>query len=218
MAAMGSADNLDALNAELDTLQAARKKELCQKIKLLGKIAELDADDDLYDSMYEDLHSVLRQRAQSIAELDDKIEQVSMAIHNAGRQNLTAEQVRTIASTIFDMMDIMPAEDERTIMHALVDHIQIYPKLLPNGLILKKIRFRFPLECDLSMEGPDFGDDDGRNDPPSGGGRAPDKDSPTGNRAQADDDKTPDGDFSCTENSLPIQTSVPAKPGIKKSL
>ena len=209
MAAMGSADNLDALNAELDTLQAARKKELRQKTKLLGKIAELDADDDLYDSMYEDLHSVLRQRAQSIAELDDKIEQVSMAIHNAGRQNLTAEQVRTIASTIFNMMDMMPAEDERAIMHALVDRIQIYPKPLPNGLILKKIRFRFPLECDLSMEGPDFGDDDGSNDPPSGGGRAPDKDSPTGSSAQTDNDKTPDGDSSCAENSLPIQTSVP---------
>ena len=84
---LGSADNLDALNAELNTLQAARKKELRQKTKLLGKIAELDADDDLYDSMYEELHFVLRQRAQPIADPDDKIGYVFMEIYNVGRKN-----------------------------------------------------------------------------------------------------------------------------------
>ena len=40
IASLGTTDNLDAMNAELDALQAARKKELRQKTKLLGKIAE----------------------------------------------------------------------------------------------------------------------------------------------------------------------------------
>ena len=35
--------------------------------------------------MYEDLHFVLRQRAQPIADPDDKIECVSMESYNAGR-------------------------------------------------------------------------------------------------------------------------------------
>ena len=216
LAAVGSHDNLDTMNAELDSLQAVRKKEIRQKTKLLSKIAELDADDDLYDSMYEDLHSVLRQRAQSIAELDDKIEQVTMAIHNAGTQQLTAERVRTIIGTIFDMMDIMPAEDERTIMHALVDSIQIYPKALPNGLILKSIRFKVPLEWDgldsrvigIDLDDNDDGDDSS-GDPPSGGGPSPDRDSPFGGSPHPNETKTPDSDPFLVENSLPNQTIVP---------
>ncbi len=215
LAAIGSSDNLDAMNAELDALQAARKKEIRQKTKLLSKIAELDADDDLYDSLYEDLHSVLRQRAQSIAELDNKIEQVSMEIHNAGRQQVTAERVRAIMGTIFEMMDIMPAEDERTIMHALVDSIQIYPKARPNGLILRTIRFKVPLKwdgLDSRIIGFDFDDDDdgdGNGDPSSGGGPSPDKDPPSGSYPQPDGGQTPDGGSCPAENSLPKQTTVP---------
>ena len=214
-AAVGSPENLDALNAELDTLQSARKKELRQKTKLLGKIAELDADDDLYDSMYEDLHSVLRQRAQSIADLDDKIEQVSMAIYNAGRENLTAEQVRKVTSAYLDMLDIVPAEEERLIVHALVDNIEIHPKVLPSGLVLKKIRFKIPLDWD-GYDSPIIGlditddDEDGGGGPPSGGTPPPDKDSPSGGSCLPDVNLTPDGDFSCSENSLPKQTSVPS--------
>ena len=222
LAAFGSEDNLDALNAELDSLQAARKKEMRQKTKLLGKIAELDADDDLYDSMYEDLHSVLRQRNQSIAALDDKIEEVSLAIHNAGRQNLTAEQVRMVVNALIQRMDIMPAEEERTIVHALVESIQIHPKPLPSGLILKRIRFRIPLDWDgydSPIIGLDITDDDsdGGDNPPSGGTLPPDKVSPTGGGSQPDEDQTPEGDFFCTQNSLPNQTTVPVLSVTKNS-
>ena len=215
IASLGTTDNLDAMNAELDALQAARKKELRQKTKLLGKIAELDADDDLYDSMYEDLHSVLRQRAQSIADLDDKIEQVSMAIYNAGRENLTAEQVRKVTSAYLDMLDIVPAEEERLIVHALVDNIEIHPKALPSGLVLKKIRFKIPLDWD-GYDSPIIGlditddDEDGGGEPPSGGTPPPDKDSPSGGSCLPDIDLTPDGDFSCAENSLPKENAVPS--------
>ena len=215
VASLGTTDNLDAMNAELDALQAARKKELRQKTKLLGKIAELDADDDLYDSMYEDLHSVLRQRAQSIADLDDKIEQVSMAIYNAGRENLTAEQVRKVTSAYLDMLDIVPAEEERLIVHALVDNIEIHPKALPSGLVLKKIRFKIPLDWD-GYDSPIIGlditddDEDGGGEPPSGGTPPPDKDSPSGGSCLPDIDLTPDGDFSCAENSLPKENAVPS--------
>ena len=222
VAALGSEADLEALNAELNSLQAARQKAVRQKTKILSKIAELDVDDDLYDSMYEDLHSVLRQRNQSIAALDDSIEEVSLAIHNAGSQNVTAEQVRTIINTLVQNMDIMPAEDERTIIHALVDSIEIYPKPLPSGLILKRIRFKIPLDwdgydepiigLDIDGNGTDDDGDGGDPPPPSGGGPSPDKGSPSGGGSQPDPDgdQTPDdGDFLCAPNSLSNLTTVP---------
>ena len=123
------------------------------------------------------------------------------------------------------MMDIMPAEDERTIMHALVDSIQIYPKALPNGLILKSIRFKVPLEWDgldsrvigIDLDDNDDGDEDSGGAPPSGGGPSPDKDFPFGGSPHPNETKTPDSDPFLVENSLPNQTIVPSEVVTKNS-
>ena len=148
MKSIGTDANLDALQAEADTLTAAKKKEERQKAKLLSKIMELDADDDLYDKMYDDLQGLLRQRMMRISELDSKINQVSIAIQNAGSKAATAEEVYATMRIIVDMMDIMPERDEQEIMHALLDSVQIYPERQPNGLWIKSVRFKVPLEFD----------------------------------------------------------------------
>ena len=148
MKSIGTDANLDALQAEADTLAATKKKEERQKSKLLSKIMELDADDDLYDEMYDDLQGLLRQRMKRIAELDSKINQVSIAIQNAGSKAATAEEVYATMRIIVDMMDIMPERDEQEIMHALLDSVQIYPERQPNGLWIKSVRFKVPLEFD----------------------------------------------------------------------
>ena len=142
------AASLDALQEKVNTLAAAKKKEERQKAKLLSKIMELDADDELYDAMYDDLQGLLRQRMKHIAELDTKINQVNIAIQNAGSKAATAEEVYTIMRNIVDMMDIMPERDEQEIMHILLDSVQIYPERQPNGLWIKSVRFKVPLEFD----------------------------------------------------------------------
>ena len=109
---------------------------------------ELDADDELYDEMYDDLQGLLRQRMKRISELDSKINQVSIAIQNAGSKAATAEEVYATMRIIVDMMDIMPERDEQEIMHSLLDSVQIYPERQPNGLWIKSVRFKVPLEFD----------------------------------------------------------------------
>ena len=78
MNTIGTDDNLETLRAERDNLEAAKKKAERQKAKLLGKIMSLDADDDLYDTMYEDLQGLLREHTKNISELESRINQVSM--------------------------------------------------------------------------------------------------------------------------------------------
>ncbi len=143
-------------------------------------------------------------------------------------------------NALIQRMDIMPAEEERAIVHALVDSIEIHPKPLPSGLILKKICFRIPLDWDgydSPIIGLDITDDDsdsggslpsGGNPPPggappsdgtpppaggtppSGGTPPPDKESLSGTSPQPDDSQTPNGDLFFTDNSLPKPTSVPS--------
>lgn len=142
---VGTDGNLEELKAERDSLETAKKKEERQKAKLLGKIMALDADDDLYDMMYDDLQGLLHERIKNISKLDMRINQVGIAIQNADTKAVTAEEVYAIMRTMVDMMDIMPAEDERKIMHAMLESVQIYPERQPNGLLVKSIRFKVPL-------------------------------------------------------------------------
>lgn len=48
---IGTNAKMNVLQAEVDAFTAAQKKEERQKAKLLSKIIELDADNDLYDEM-----------------------------------------------------------------------------------------------------------------------------------------------------------------------
>ena len=127
-------------------MESAKKKVERQKTKLLGKIIALDADDDLYDIMYEDLQRLLREHTKNISELDARINQLSIAIQNADSQAATAEEIYGVMRTVVEFMDIMPAEDERKIMQMLLESVQVYPERQPNGLLVKRVRFRIPLE------------------------------------------------------------------------
>lgn len=212
MSAVNSRSDLGLLNAELDTLEETRQKEIRQKTKLLTKISELDADDELYDQLYEELQSVLRERLRSIAQLDEQIERVSREIHNAGRQAATADHVRTFIHAVVDMMDLMPSEDERNIMQTILHSIQIHPKPLPNGLVLKSLRFKFLLDDDGcvsdTIEIADTDDDDWDGDIPSGDGPPPDKDPQAGGGSLTDDRSDPDGGSPSVSDSLPDGTYV----------
>ena len=145
---IGTRSGIDELNAELDGLQAGRKKEERQKSKLAGKIMALDADDPLYDSMYETLQGILREHVASIAELDRKIEEVGIAIHNAAHETAVAEHTLELTKAIAaEMMDVlMEPEQARRIFHLLIESIQIFPEPMPDGLILKSVKFRIPME------------------------------------------------------------------------
>ena len=48
------------------------------------------------------------------------------------------------SSFVFWRSSFFRAACERLIVHALVDNIEIHPKALPSGLVLKKIRFKRP--------------------------------------------------------------------------
>ena len=98
--------------------------------------------------------------------MDSKINQVSIAIQNAGSKAATAEEVYATMRIIVDMMDIMPERDEQEIMHALLDSVQIYPERQPNGLWIKSVRFKVPLEFD-GVSSQDVIIDNDDNSPPN---------------------------------------------------
>lgn len=145
MKKIGTKENLGALLTELERMEKAKKKEEAKKSKLLQKIMILDAEDELYDSMYDDLQGLLREYTKNIAELDSNSNKTNIAIENATNKQVSAQEVYKIMQTIIELMDIMPEEDEQKIMNALLDSVQVYPEKQPNGLQVKSVRFKVPL-------------------------------------------------------------------------
>lgn len=148
---IGAKSGIDELNIELEGLQADKKKEERQKAKLAAKIADLDADDPHYDDMYDTLQGILHERIESIAALDRRIEDVSIALHNAAHRSAMSDHTMELMQVAVDLMGVlMDPEQERRIVHALIESIQIFPEPMPDGLLLKSLRFRVPLEYEGS--------------------------------------------------------------------
>ena len=101
---------MGALLTELERMEKAKKKEEAKKSKLLQKIMVLDAEDELYDSMYDDLQGLLREYTKNIAELDSNTNKTNIAIENATNKQVSAQEVYNIMQTIIELMDIMPED------------------------------------------------------------------------------------------------------------
>lgn len=168
--ALCNTDDLDELTANLDGLKAARKKEEQKKSRLLGKIAGLDADDDQYDAIYDDLQGVLRQHNQSIAALDDQIEEVSIRLHSARDGAASFEETLRMFHQSMGEIESWPAEQQRALLHNFLEYIEIYPQPLSDGRLVKKIRFKFPVSVDGGLTYSEVVDmDNGDDTPPEGG-------------------------------------------------
>ena len=176
IASLRDTDNLDELAANLDRLNAARKKAEQKKSRLLGKIANLDVDDAQYDAMYDDLQGVLRQHNQAIAELDDQIAETSSRLRAARDGAASFEETLRMFHRSMGSIGSWPPEQLRAFLHNFIERIEIYPQTLPGGRMVRRIRFKFPVSVDGGLtysEVVDLDDDDDtppEGGPPDGGG------------------------------------------------
>ncbi len=157
--AFGSSDDLDELTENLKKLQEARKKEARKKTRLLNRIAALDADDDQYDAMFNDMQGILRQQNQSISELDDRIEEASIRLRNAQAGVQTFEQVLDILHRLAGSIESWSAEQRRGLMHRILERVEIFPEPQQGGDLVRNVRFKFPLSMDKILDA-DYQDDD----------------------------------------------------------
>ena len=171
-----SPDDLGGLTAKLDGLRAARKKEEQKKSRLLGKIARLDADDDQYDRTYDGLQGVLIRHNQAITELDGQIEAVCIQLDTARNGAASFEETLRMFQRSMGSIESWTPEQRREFMHNFLECVEIYPKALDDGRLVRRIRFKIPVSVDGGMtygEVVDLdGDDDGpaEGGPPDGGG------------------------------------------------
>lgn len=194
--AMGSSDDLDELSANLDALRAERSAAEKKKSRLLDRIENLDADSDQYDVMFRDLQGVLQRHNQSIAELSDQIEELSIRVRNARDGAASFDEMLRAYYNAMGSIESWPAEQLRAFMRSFLVS-------LDGGLTFSDVIDMAPDDGDQPDDGPDGG---------SGGpDGTPDRTSP-GDDAYMREELLPNPDvvthFSGTGHQLVIQQAL----------
>jgi site-specific DNA recombinase len=124
------------------------KTEDAKKNKILSKIKALDPFNESYDMLYDALQEVLADISKSRVEIEDDLYNTELSLSNATSAKCSAESIYKVMGSMIEMMDMMPDEDERIMMNVLLDNVQLYEVAQPNGMWVKSVRFKVPLNVD----------------------------------------------------------------------
>lgn len=140
--------SLDELMAEKVRLEDTKKKLEIRKKKMLDKIGNMDVDDDLYDTLFEDYMGVVRELTEKLAKLDADLLRNNIAIENMQKQTFTAEQYYELLDAIVRYMEEIPENRIKQLMGLVIDKVELFPKRQANGRWVRNVRFKVPLDVD----------------------------------------------------------------------
>lgn len=143
---VGAMDDSGELREDLKRVEEQKAKEVARKSKILKKIASLDPDDDMYDTMYDDLQEILHGYTKNIADYDAQIRKTTLAIENVENSAVSAQHVQAFLQSIIQDMDTLTMEQERAMMNTLLQSVEIYPeRQVEDGAWVRRITFKFPI-------------------------------------------------------------------------
>ena len=157
---LGSNEKMDELLAEQARLESEKEKASNKKKKLLSKITALDADDDLYDTMFEDLQGVLRDITEQIAVLDGNLLNVNIALENAKNESFSAEYYYKMLDIAIKNLDDADDATLKRIMNAFIEKIEVYPERQADGRWVRSIQFKIPFTVNGELVDTMYYDDD----------------------------------------------------------
>lgn len=140
--------SMDELVEEEKRLQTGREKAENKKKKLLAKIGNMDVDDDLYDSLYDDFMGIVRELTEQIAKIDTDLVRNHLAMENARKETFSVEQYYGMLGMIIENLEAASDENLKYLMNAGIESIEIFPDRQKNGRWLKSVKFKMNLRQD----------------------------------------------------------------------
>ena len=137
-----------ALDAEMENLQKALRQLISAKDRLGQQIDALDVTDKHYDKKYEDMQARLDEFYDKIDAAQEEIAELQSRIDFLIAQKISSDNVYKYLLYFDKLYDKFTDKEKKTFLGSFVEKIEIYPTETPNGRILKRIQFRFPLFYD----------------------------------------------------------------------
>lgn len=134
-----------ALDAEMENLQKALRQLNSAKDRLGQQMDALDVTDKHYDKKYEDMQARLDDFYDKIDAAQEEIAELQARIDFLIAQKISSDNVYKYLLYFDKLYDKFTDKEKKTFLGSFVEKIEIYPTETPNGRILKRIQFRFPL-------------------------------------------------------------------------
>jgi site-specific DNA recombinase len=115
---------------------------------MLAKMADMDAEDPLYDELYANYDGLIRGFTTELVDLDSQIREIKASIDSNGARRESVERVKEIINTMWDHLDMLPQEYVKQFMNSFIDNIQIYeePDRIDGvNFWVKSLRFKVPM-------------------------------------------------------------------------
>lgn len=143
-----SADAMKSLLEEKERLIEEKDKQQSKKAKLLRCIAELDIDDDLYEDLMKTYRQSVNEVNELIGNIENQICQNELKIEDADGENLSTEVYKRILDDMLNDFEDMSDADKKTLMHLLIEKVEIFPEKQEDGRWVKSIQFNIPMNID----------------------------------------------------------------------
>ncbi len=137
-----------SLDAEMENLQKALRQLISAKDRLGQQMDALDVTDKHYDKKYEDMQARLDDFYDKIDAAQEEIAELQARIDFLIAQKISSDNVYKYLLYFDKLYDKFTDKEKKTFLGSFVEKIEIYPTETPNGRILKRIQFRFPLFYD----------------------------------------------------------------------
>lgn len=137
-----------ALDAEMENLQKALRQLTSAKDRLGQQMDALDVTDKHYDKKYEDMQARLDEFYDKIDAAQEEIAELQARIDFLIAQKISSDNVYKYLLYFDKLYDKFTDKEKKTFLGSFVEKIEIYPTETPNGRILRRIQFRFPLFYD----------------------------------------------------------------------
>ena len=145
---IGARVDTGELEREIEELRKKLRQLNGAKNKLGQQMDSLDVSDRHYDRKYMDMQERLYKLYDEIAVVEDNINEVETRIENIRQQKISGEQVYQFLLYFDKLYDRFTDAEKKEFLHSFIERIELHEQEQPDGRILKRIRFRFPVFFD----------------------------------------------------------------------
>ena len=145
-----------AIDQEITEMENLLRKSYLAKSNILNEIDNLDPEDQHYIQKKRDLDDRLYKMYDRIEEYEEHLIESKAKKNVLLADKITADNIMTVLMHFDMLFNAMNEWEQRQLIEALIEAVEVYEDRQPNGQWLKSIRFKLPIinqdELNIGLE------------------------------------------------------------------
>ncbi|MCF0134177.1 MAG: recombinase family protein, partial [Blautia sp.] len=133
------------LDAEIESLRKKLRQLNGAKAKLAQQMDHLDVLDPHYGKKYDDMQSRMDTFYEEIEDVEEEIDTLQDRVLNIRNEKITGDNIYQFLQYYGIMYNNFTDAEKKEFMKVFLERVEIFKDPLPNGQLLKKIVFAFPV-------------------------------------------------------------------------